>query len=142
MSSTLAGSASTGSTDATGSAARFYWPGGAAVDSAGNAYVADTQNATIRKVTTNGAVSTLAGAAGNSGSTDGTGTNAQLHQPRGVAVDSAGTVYVADTVNATIRKVTAGGAVTTLAGSAGDYGIFDGAGSAARFYQPQGVARG
>ena len=140
VSSTLAGSASTGSTDATGSAARFYWPGAAAVDSAGNAYVADTQNSTIRRVTGAGGVSTLAGSAGNSGSADGIGHAARFYRPQGVAVDSAGTVYVADTVNATIRKVTAGGAVTTLAGAAGDHGIFDGAGSAARFYEPQGLA--
>ncbi len=140
VSSTLAGSASTGSTDATGSAARFYWPGAAAVDSAGNAYVADTHNSTIRRVTGAGGVSTLAGSAGNSGSADGIGHAARFYRPQGVAVDSAGTVYVADTVNATIRKVTAGGAVTTLAGAVGDSGIFDGAGSAARFYEPQGLA--
>ena len=109
VSGTLAGSASTGSADATGSAARFYWPGAAAVDSAGNVYVADTQNGTIRKVTAAGVVSTLAGSAGKFGSTDGQGANARFYGPQGIAVDSAGTVYVADTVNATIRKVTAAG---------------------------------
>jgi hypothetical protein len=141
VSTTLAGSASTGHSDATtGSSARFYWPGGAAVDSAGNVYVADTQNGTIRKVTAAGIVSTLAGSAGNYGSADGTGTNAQFYGPQGVAVDSAGTVYVADTVNATIRKITPGGTVSTLAGTAGSYGVLDGTGGAARFYEPQGLA--
>src|ERR1035441_8188278 len=93
VSSTLAGSASTGSTDGTGSAARFYWPGGSAVDSVDNVYVADTQNGTIRKVTTAGVVSTLAGSAGNFGGADGTGTNAQFFGPQGIAVDGAGAVY-------------------------------------------------
>jgi hypothetical protein len=140
VSSTLAGSASTGSADATGSAARLYWPGGAAVDSAGNVYVADTQNGTVRKVTTDGAVTTLAGAAGHYGSADGTGTNAQFYGPQGIAMDNGGNVYVADTVNATIRKITAGGVVSTLAGTAGSYGTADGTGSAAQFYEPQSVA--
>jgi sugar lactone lactonase YvrE len=141
VSSTLAGSASTGNADATtGSAARFYWPAGAAVDSAGNAYVADTQNGTIRKVTTAAAVSTLAGSAGNCGSADGTGTNARFYGPEGIALDSAGMLYVADTVNATIRKITPGGTVSTLAGTAGSYGVADGTGSAAQFYEPQGLA--
>jgi hypothetical protein len=139
VSSTLAGSASMGSTDATGSAARFYWPGGSAVDSADIVYVADTQNGTIRKVTTAGVVSTLAGSAGNFGGADGTGTNAQFFGPQGIAVDGAGAVYVADTVNATIRKIAAG-VVTTLAGAAGNIGVADGTGSAARFYEPQGLA--
>jgi sugar lactone lactonase YvrE len=114
-----------GSTDATGSAARFYWPGGSAVDSADIVYVADTQNGTIRKVTTAGVVSTLAGSAGNFGGADGTGTNAQFFGPQGIAVDGAGAVYVADTVNATIRKIAAG-VVTTLAGAAGNIGVADG----------------
>ena len=140
VSSTPAGSASTGSADLAGSAARFYWPGGAAVDGAGNVYVADTQNGTVRKATADGVVSTLAGLAGNYGSADGTGGNARFFGPQGIAVDGAGTAYVADTVNATIRKVTAGGAVTTLAGSAGNPGIADGTGSAARFNEPQGLA--
>ena len=140
VSSTLAGSASTGSADTTGSAARFYWPSGSAVNSATNVYVADTQNGTIRQVTTAGAVSTLAGSAGNYGSADGTGGNARFYGPQGIAVDSAGTVYVADTVNATIRKITAGAVVSTLAGAPGTNGSADGTGSAARFYGPHGIA--
>ena len=139
---TLAGLAgSSGSADGTGSAARFAQPQGMAVDSAGNVYVADTSNSTIRKVTPGGVVTTLAGLAGNSGSADGTGSDARFAQPQGMAVDSAGNVYVAGLLcNHTIRKVTPGGVVTTLAGAAGSYGSADGTGSDARFYVPRGVA--
>jgi hypothetical protein len=138
---TLAGLAgSSGSADGTGSAAQFNGPCGLAVDSAGNVYVADTYNDTIRKVTPGGVVTTLAGLAGTTGSADGTGTNAQFNLPGGMAVDGAGNVYVGDYNNNTIRKVTPGGVVTTLAGLAGSQGSVDGTGSAARFYQPMGVA--
>ena len=89
-------------------ARRGLIPYGVAVDSAGNVYVADTSNHTIRKVTPAGVVTTLAGLAGNSGSADGTGSAARFYLPCGVAVDSAGNVYVADTGNHTIRKVTPG----------------------------------
>jgi sugar lactone lactonase YvrE len=138
---TLAGLAgSYGSADGTGSAARFNFPSGVAVDSAGNVYVADEFNDTIRKVTPAGVVTTLAGLAGNSGSADGTGSAAQFFQPVGVAVDSAGNVYVADGANNTIRKITSAGVVTTLAGQAGSFGSADGTGTAAQFYNPSGVA--
>jgi sugar lactone lactonase YvrE len=138
---TLAGLAGTsGSADGTGSAARFNLPQGLAVDGAGNLYVADYGNSTIRKVTPGGAVTTLAGLAGAPGSADGAGSAARFAQPAGVAVDGAGTVYVADTVGDTIRKVTPGGVVTTLAGLAGALGIDDGTGSAARFMGPRAVA--
>jgi len=141
MVTTLAGSAgNSGSTDGTGSAAMFYRPNGVAVDSAGNVYVADNDNHTIRKVTSAGVVTTLAGSAGNSGSTDGTGSAARFCYPSGVAVDSAGNVYVADCINHTIRKVTSAGMVTTIAGSARNSGSTDGTGSAARFRYPNGVA--
>ena len=109
------------------------------MDSAGNVFVADRENDAIRKVTSAGVVTTLAGG-GEFGSADGTGSAAQFGGPSGVAVDSAGNVFVADTFNHTIRKVTSAGVVTTLAGSAGAWGINDGMGSAARFFHPYGVA--
>jgi hypothetical protein len=139
--STLAGLAgSSGSADGTGSAARFSLPTGVAVDNAGNVYVADDGNNTIRKITPCGVVSTLAGLAGSSGSANGTGSAARFSQPFGLTVDSAGNVYVADRDNHLIRKVTPAGVVTTLAGLAGSSGSTDGTGSAARFNFPLGVA--
>ena len=139
---TLAGLAgNAGSTDGIGSAARFYHPAsnGVAVDSAGNVYVADTGNDTIRKITPDGGVTTLAGNPGTLGAADGMGSAASFDAPWGVAVDSAGTVYVADTGSGTIRKVTPDGAVTTLAGSAYNSGSADGTGNAARFGFPTGL---
>jgi sugar lactone lactonase YvrE len=123
----------TGALDGTGSAARFFNPQGVAVDTAGFLYVADTANHTIRKVSPMGVVTTLAGLAGSKGRVDGVGAAARFYYPRGVALDSAGTLYVADTLNGTIRKVTPDGVVSTLAGLAGSFGSADGAGSNARF---------
>ncbi len=137
---TLAGRpGSFGSANGAGSAARFNGPSGAALDKAGNAYVADTFNSTIRKVTPAGVVATLAGQAGAFGSTDGTGSAARFNSPFGVAVDSATNIYVADTDNHTIRKVTPAGVVTTLAGVAGSSGSTDGTNSNARFNGPNGL---
>lgn len=126
--------------DATGTAARFNGPAAIAIDTLGNFYVADSSNHVIRKITSAGVVTTLAGAAGISGNIDGTGTAARFNAPSGVAVDSAGNVYVADTYNHTIRVIAPGGTVTTLAGLAGNVGGVDGAGSTARFAYPTGVA--
>ena len=134
----LAGKA--GNANGTGSAAWFNWPTGVALDSAGNLYVADMGNDTIRRMTPGGVVTTLAGLAAGLGSADGTGSAARFHEPDGVAVDSAGNVYVADTSNYTIRKVTPAGVVATLAGLAGHAGNHDGTGSAARFLWPSAVA--
>ena len=135
--STIAGNSWRGHHDATGTAAQFKGPFGVAVDSSGNLYVADAFNNRIRKITSEGVVSTLAG---NSwwGHQDATGTAAQFKGPFGVAVDSSGNVYVADTGNHRIRKITSGGDVTTLAGSTRGYK--EGAGTAARFKAPTGVA--
>ncbi len=142
--STLAGGGICGispAADGTGTAARFLLPAGLAIDSAGTLYVADQGSNTIRRVTSSGVVTTLAGSASSSsGSADGTGSAARFNLPGGIAVDSAGTVYVADTNNSTIRKVTSGGVVTTLAGSAGAGGGTDGTGGAARFSLPAGIA--
>jgi sugar lactone lactonase YvrE len=140
---TLAGQAgSAGSADGTGSAARFNEPFGIAVDNSGNVYVAESWNHTIRKVRADGVVTTLAGLAGQSGSADGTGSEARFNIPQGIAVDIDGNVYVADYGNSTIRKVGPGGEVMTLAGLARQKGSADGTGSAARFYWPYAVALG
>ena len=147
--STLAGLAGApGSTDGTGSSARFNNPSSVAADAAGNIYVADYYNDTIRKITPAGVVTTLAGLAGVTGSTDGNGSAARFYAPYGVAVDSSANVYVAEAYNNDIRKITPVGGVTTLAGLA-QFDIFfgtpiggsaDGTGSAARFNAPNAVA--
>ncbi len=137
VSTTFAGAAGvSGSTNATGSAAHFYYPSNVAVDSAGNIYVADASNQLIRKITPSGVVSTLAGRAGRTGTTNATGGNARFNSPLGVAVDGAGNVFVADANNHTVRRVTPNGVVTTLAGSAGVNGTADGIGTAALFDSP------
>ena len=138
---TLAGAAGIpGSADGAGGAARFSGPTGVAVDGSGNVYVADAGNTSIRKISANGTVTTFAGVSGVAGSFDGVGTAARFNAPQGIAVDSAGNIYVADTNNSTIRKVTAGGTVTTIAGVAGQTGSGDGPGGAARFNGPYAVA--
>jgi streptogramin lyase len=137
--STLAGKAGNpGTADGVGSEARFSVPSGVAVDEAGNVYVADMY--TIRKVTPSGAVSTMAGTRRHAGSTDGTGANARFSdQTKDVAVDRDGNVFVADTYNDTIRKITPSGVVTTLAGTDGQFGAADGTGAGALFNHPQGI---
>lgn len=137
---TLAGSPDmAGTTDGVGAAARFNGPRGIAVDSTGNVYVVDTFNNTIRKITPAGVVTTLAGSPGLSGSADGTGSAARFDRPRGLGIDSSDILYVSDTANNTIRKVTLGGVVTTFAGLAGVSGSADGTGSEARFFGPIGI---
>lgn len=136
---TLAGLAgSSGSSDGLGSAARFNSPSGLAVDIFGNIYVADTENHTIRAITPAGNVTTLAGLAGSSGSTDGSASSARFNHPSGIAADPVGNLYVGDTGNDTIRKITSSGTVTTLAGTAGTAGSTDGA--EGLFSSPEGVA--
>jgi len=116
----------------------FRYPWGVAVDGNGNVYVADYYNHLIRKITSVGVVTTLAGS-GSQGSADGTGTAASFYNPSGVAVDGSGNVYVADRSNHLIRKITSAGVVTTLAGS-GSQGSANGTGTAASFRLPSGVA--
>lgn len=137
----FAGSPGTpGTADGRGSAARFRNPVGIAVDDAGNVYVADSGNYTLRKVSAGGVVTTLAGSAGNPGRADGSGTAAQFRWPAGLAAGSGGLVYVTDTDLHTVRALSVGGVVTTLAGNTGNIGSADGAGSAARFNNPLGIA--
>ena len=130
-----------GSMDGQGTAARFNRPNGIAVDTSGNLYVADEFNNVIRKVTMDGLVTTLAGSSGVSGSADGQGNAARFDHPSGLAVDSNGTIYVADAFNLTIRKMTPDGFVSTLAGTAGNQvGYADGPASAAIFGVLEGLA--
>jgi sugar lactone lactonase YvrE len=138
--STLAGSPGPGGSDGEGASAQFYQPGGAAVDSSGNVYVADSGNNTIRKITPAGVTITIAGTAGLSGSADGLGTNALFNHPAGLAVDGSGNVYVADFGNSTIRRITPAGSVITFAGAAGQAGNVNATGTNALFNQPEGVA--
>ena len=140
---TLAGSASVGSADGAGAAARFSGPSGVAVDKQGNVYVTDSGNNTIRKITPAGLVTTIAGLAGVKGSADGTGTNASFNLPTGIAVDTNGNLYVADEFNDTIRKIVPVGpnwVVSTLAGQVGMAGLINAMGTNAQFATPTGVA--
>ena len=135
---TLAGTGLSGSANGTGVAASFSFPYGVAVDSSGNIYVADAYNNLIRKITSGGAVTTFAGS-GSAGATNATGTSASFHNPEGVAVDSSGNVYVADTTNHLIRKITPARVVSTFAGT-GSPGSNNGAATVATFNNPSGVA--
>jgi sugar lactone lactonase YvrE len=140
---TLAGSPGVSdSTDGTGAAALFSSPEGVASDGAGNLFVADTDNGTIRRIViATGAATTLAGSPGDFDAADGVGLEARFDHPQGVASDGAGNLFVADSFNSTIRKIAAAtGAVTTLAGSAKLPGRTDGTGSAARFSFPARLA--
>lgn len=136
---TLAGSpGSSGSADGTGAAARFMFLQGITVDSAGNVYVVD--NSTIRKITSAGVVTTLAGTPGIRGHADGIGAAAHFNRPWGIAADADGNLYVADTENYLIRKVTPAGVVTTHAGTRGMRGNADGSTASATFFGPRGIA--
>jgi sugar lactone lactonase YvrE len=115
-----------GSADGSGSAAQFRDPQGIATDSAGNVYVADTGNNTIRMITAAGVVTTLAGMSGVAGSADGRGSAASFTTPTGLAVDESGNIYVADTGNSAIRKIARDGVVTTVVGRAGIVGFAPG----------------
>lgn len=137
-----AGGLNLGSADGTNKAAQFAAPAGVAVDNSGSIFVADTGNETIRKITpvgTNWVVSTIAGLAGALGSADGTNSSARFFFPVGIVVDGAGSIYVGDNQNSTIRKMTparTNWVVSTLAGLAGAVGRVDGTGTAARFTYP------
>lgn len=134
---TFAGSGAQGSANGTGVAAQFYYPEGIAADSSNNLYVTDRANNLIRKITSSGVVTTLAGS-GTAGAANGTGTSAQFNAPYGIAVDSSGTIYIADSGNNEIRKITSSGIVTTLAGQT-TAGNVDAMGTSAQFNTPYGL---
>ena len=138
---TFAGTAGVvGAADGNGAVASFRAPSGLTIDTAGNLYVADSGNHTIRRITPTGDVTTVAGTAGTAGSADGTGNGAQFRSPQSIAIDGSGRLYVADTGNQTVRVVTSAGVVTTLAGTAGVAGALDGTGAGASFSSPSGIA--
>lgn len=144
---------SSGNADGMGQAARFNLPSGLALDRQGNLIVADSNNHLIRRISPQGVVSTLAGTKNSPygpgfpalpGSADGTGADARFNHPSGVAVDDSGNVFVADTYNHTIRRISPDGVVTTIGGAAGGPGgtsgsLQDGAGTTARFNRPYAI---
>jgi len=129
-----------GHLDATGTAAQFVYPEGVATDGSGNVYVADTGNHVIREITPLGVVSTIAGTAGVTGTDDGTGPSAEFNAPAGIAATKDGTLYIADTGNNTIRRISPAGVVTTLAGQPRVSGTSNGFGSLAQFNAPSALA--
>jgi sugar lactone lactonase YvrE len=137
---TLAGSGKAAFADGTGALASFNSPGGIALDPAGDLFVADSRNNRIRKITPNGVVTTFAGS-GVAGATDGPGSTASFSGPSSVAVDAEGNVYVTDSSNDLLRRITPAGMVTTLAGRTDvPGGAQDGIGAAATFSFPLGIA--
>jgi hypothetical protein len=138
----VGGSRLTGSNDAAGAAARFGRVSDSFSDGAGNLYIADGGNNTIRKVVVaTGEVTTIAGTPGPGSTLDGVGAAARFDRPQGVTGDGAGHLFVTDTGGNTIREIDLGtGAVTTLAGTPGVFGTVDGVGAAAQFDSPSGVA--
>jgi streptogramin lyase len=143
---TIAGLAGTnGTADGTNENARFFGPTSIALDAGGNLYLTEYWAHTIRKIRplgTNWVVSTLAGHAGSPGSNDGTNSDARFNHPSGIAADASGTLYVADSYNHTIRKISPVGTnwvVTTIGGTAGVSGSDDGVGGGALFHTPSDV---
>lgn len=137
---TLAGNGGFGYFDATpGTLASFNSPMRLVVDAAGNVYITDSTNGSIRRIDSSGAVTTFAGH-GQQGYVDGPAALARFNSPTGIALDGAtGALYIVDTGNYRVRYVTAAGTVSTLAGS-GVRGMVDGPAASARFMEPQGAA--
>ncbi|QNA88542.1 hypothetical protein G4G28_08655 [Massilia sp. Dwa41.01b] len=128
-----------GSADGTGAAARFKLPFGVAIDPDGNVFVSDEGNHTIRKITPAEVVTTVAGAAGVEGASDGSAATARFSHPAGVTIGPGGNLYVVDNGNRTIRMITPDGVVSTVAGTALATGAADGYGAAASFSDPYGI---
>lgn len=136
--STVAGTTTAGYADGPVATAKFNGPAGMTVDAAGNIYVADALNNRIRKISTTGIVSTVAGN-GVAALADGVGTAAYFNKPTGLALDAFGNLFVADRMNHCIRKITPAGVVSTFAGSAIG-GYIDGTGAAAHLFEPTSIA--
>lgn len=138
MVATVAGSGRKGFLDGSKEKAQFNWPTGVAVDDRGNIYVADFLNNLIRKINSKGVVATFIGS-GHSGFADGKGRMAHLKGPDNIAIDKDGNIYVADSDNFRIRRITSDGIITTIAGS-GIKGYKDGDWKTAMFAYPTGIA--
>jgi len=142
---TFVGTGIAGSKDGVRGEAEFYEPTGICTDHLGNFFVADFMNHLIRKISAGGEVTTIAGN-GTPGLKDGVGTEAQFNYPRGICIDSKGNLYVGDSWNHRIRKISPEGIVTTFAGGGDDIGteskgsFMDAKGSEARFFTPCGLA--
>ena len=139
--STIAGTAGTaGAADGMSNAAQFNQPNGLAVDGAGNIFVADTGNSTIREISASGVVTTLAGVAGQIGTTDGYGSGALFAAPYGIAVDANDDLFITDNGGQTLRELTPPSAsVVTIAGIPAQAGAVDGNGLSAQFNHPSGI---
>jgi len=136
LTTTFAGNGTAGAGDSTGTTASFYGPSGVCVDAAGNIYVADSGNNLIREINPAGVVTTLAGN-GNKGALNGPALEAEFNDPFAITIDGAGNLYVSDSGNNMVRKIS-GGNVSTLAGN-GAAGAANGAGANASFDNPLGL---
>ena len=138
---TIAGNGAFGFLDGSGTNTQFKKPYGITCDPYGNLYIADTENHCIRKITSDGTVTTIAGNGGTSGFADGVGTSAQFSNPSGITCDSFGNLYIADTENNRIRKIMCSNGAWTVLTIAGNENcnFNDGNGLSAEFCSPYGI---